>query len=516
MLFHSATFLVAFLVPVLVAFYAAARWAGARWAIGILVVASLAFYGWSRPAHLAVLLGSIVCNYALAAGVIAHRGTGRGQLWLTLGVLLNIGVLAWFKYAAFLGATVATLTGWQLGFHAVVLPLGVSFFTFQKIAYLVDAWRGQFTTQRWSDYALFVTFFPQLVAGPIVHQREFFPQLEGPEFARWRTERFVGGAAIFVLGVGKKLLLADPLGADADALFARLAAAQPVGGLDGWLGVLSYTFQIYFDFSAYTDMAIGLALLFGITLPENFAAPYRATSIIEFWRRWHMTLSRFLREYVYVPLGGNAGGPWRQTRSLFVTMLIGGLWHGAAWTFVAWGAVHGVLLALNHGWRRLGFRLPNIAGWVLTFGAVSLAWIWFRAGSFAVAQRGFAAIAGADGFWPGGAADAAAWLRTVRPTSGGAELANLFSFLGWTGPIGRSGAEWHNVLFGGLVLQGGRLILAFSVVLFATPVVRWIWDLTAGRARFTAGKAVTVAAVLVAVILAGISATPSTFIYFRF
>lgn len=516
MLFQSGEFVWGFLLPVLVVFYAAARLGGARWALGVLVVASLGFYAWSRPLHLLVLLASIGANYAVADRVIARRGTRAGRAWLAAGVAANVGVLGWFKYAAFFAETVEAATGWRLGLHAVMLPLGVSFFTFQKIAYLMDAWRGKFATQNWADYALFVTFFPQLIAGPIVHRDEFFPQLAGGEFAQWRTERMVGGLAVFVAGVGKKLLLADPLGRDADGMFALLAAGKPVGAIDGWLGVLAYTFQIYFDFSAYSDMAIGLALLCGITLPENFAAPYRATSVIEFWRRWHMTLSRFLRDYVYIPLGGNAGGRWRQAGSLLATMLIGGLWHGAAWTFAAWGALHGAALVANHAWRRNGRRLPAAAGWALTALVVVAGWVLFRSGTFAVAGRAYAALAGANGWWPGGAADGAAWLRAMQPPAEWRELGELLWHLGWTGPVGGTGGEWHHVALGAPVVQAGRIAVAAALVAWGTPAVRWLWNLETGTGRFSRGKACLLAAVLLAAILQGIAVTPSTFIYFRF
>ncbi|MDB6126412.1 MAG: rane-bound O-acyltransferase family protein, partial [Verrucomicrobia bacterium] len=238
MLFHSATFIWGFLIPVLVVFYAAAGFAGVRAALWVLVAASFVFYGWSHPVHVAILLGSITVNYVLAVQLIAHRATPRGKFLLALGVSLNLALLAWFKYALFFAGILRDVTGWGPALAATILPLGISFFTFQKIAYLVDAWRGRFTTQRWPDYALFVSFFPQLIAGPIVHHTEFFPQLHGDEFARWRNARVVGGAAIFILGVGKKMLLADLFARHADTVFAHFSAAEPVGLLAAWGGVL--------------------------------------------------------------------------------------------------------------------------------------------------------------------------------------------------------------------------------------------------------------------------------------
>ncbi len=516
MLFQSATFVWAFLLPVVILFYAAARFGGTRWALWVLVVASLIFYGWSRPGHLVVLLGSIAANYLIAGGVIARRGTRAGRALLVGGLVLNLGLLAWFKYSLFAAETIEGLTGWELGWHAVVLPLGISFFTFQKIAYLVDAWRGYFSVQRLSDYALFVTFFPQLIAGPIVHHTEFFPQLGGSEFGRWRTERMVGGGAIFVLGLAKKLLLADVFAKEADRIFGHFAVERVLGAVDAWLGVLAYTFQIYFDFSAYSDMAIGLALLFGITLPENFAAPYRATSIIEFWRRWHMTLSRFLRDYLYIPLGGSRGGAVRQARSLAVTMVLGGLWHGAAWTFVAWGAIHGVALTVNHLWRRQRRRLWPAAGWVVTFFVVASAWVCFRSPDFATAGRVFRAMFGLNGAWSPGTSGVVSWIQANRPLPEYRHLYEFFGYMDWRTPVASTGLEWRDVLFGRGTAQLSMLALAFALTACAPPAVRWLWNLETGRARFSTVKAVVVGGLLVAVILQGIAVTPSTFIYFRF
>ncbi|MDB6093275.1 MAG: rane bound O-acyl transferase, family protein [Verrucomicrobia bacterium] len=516
MLFHSATFIWGFLLPVLAVFYAAAGWAGARRALWVLVVASFVFYGWSHPAHVAILLGSIMVNYFLAGRLIAGRGTKRGKLFLVAGVTLNLAVLAWFKYALFFAGILRDTTGWAPLLPTVILPLGISFFTFQKIAYLIDAWRGRFTTQRWPDYALFVTFFPQLIAGPIVHHSEFIPQLHGRAFGRWQADRIVGGAAIFVLGLGKKILLADVFASHADAVFQRFSAAQPTGMVEGWGGVLAYTFQIYFDFSAYTDMAFGLALLFGITLPENFAAPYRATSIIEFWRRWHMTLSRFLRDYLYIPLGGSEGGRWRQAFNLMVVMVLGGLWHGAAWTFVAWGAWHGVALAVNHFWRRQGGKLPAVAGWIATFLTVATAWVFFRAESFAAAGRGLRALYGGEGLWPAGVADATIWLRAQKVVPDYYEFSELFGYLGLTGSWGGTGVEWRMLVFSAATQRVLWLVAGFSLVLGATPVIRWLWDLERARPRLNFWKALLVGAVIVAAVVTSGSTVPSTFIYFRF
>ena len=516
MLFQTLTFLGEFLLPVFVLFYAAARLGGNRWALALLVMASLVFYGWAHPAHLAVLLSSMVVNYLIADRIIALRPRKTGFWFLVAGICFNIGLLAWFKYAAFFSDVLNSVTGWELGLKAVLLPLGISFITFQKIAYLVDAWRGQFSSQRWSDYALFVTFFPQLIAGPIEHQAEFFPQIKHAEFGRWRSDRIVAGAAIYALGMGKKLLLADAFGRDADQAFDQFAQIASVGAVEAWLGVLAYTFQIYFDFSAYSDMAIGLGLLFGVTLPENFAAPYRATSVIEFWRRWHITLSRFLRDYLYLPLGGSRRGQFRQVVNLSITMLIGGLWHGPAWTFVAWGAAHGTALSANHLWRRTGWRCPPALGWIATFLFISMAWVLFRAPNFEVATSGMRALSGFTGWWPDGGNGLFAWLRTLQPAAACRDLHLLFGTLDTPGMFGLSGLELRNVLLSDFAILLVRLMIAFGIVLIGQPTVRWLWDLAAGKPRFSPIKAVIVAGVLGLTILQGMHAVPSTFIYFRF
>lgn len=516
MLFPTLTFIGQFLLPVLVLFYATARMGGTRWALAVLVIASLVFYGWFHPSHLAVLLSSMVINYWIADRIIALRPRSSGFRFLVAGVCFNIGLLAWFKYAAFFSDVLNSVTGWELGLQAVLLPLGISFITFQKIAYLVDAWRGRFPSKRWSDYALFVTFFPQLIAGPIVHQPEFFPQIERGEFARWRNDRIAAGAAIFALGMGKKLLLADAFGRDADYAFIHFAEMASASAVEAWLGVLAYTFQIYFDFSAYSDMAIGLGLLFGVTLPENFVAPYRATSLIEFWRRWHITLSRFLRDYIYLPLGGKAGGQFRQVINLSITMLIGGLWHGPAWTFVAWGAAHGAALSANHVWRRSRWRCPTALGWVATFLFVSMAWVLFRAQDFGVATSGFRALSGLNGLWPDGDGGFVGWLRSWKPAVEFRDLDLVFGSLDTPGIFGLSGPELRGVLLSDQAILLARLMIAFGIVLVAQPTVRWLWDLATGQPRFSLLKAAVVAGVLGLTILQGMRAVPSTFIYFRF
>jgi D-alanyl-lipoteichoic acid acyltransferase DltB (MBOAT superfamily) len=304
----------------------------------------------------------------------------------TSGVALNLAVLCYFKYTNFIFDSLNTLTGAPLPFFNIILPLGISFFTFQQIAYLVDVMRGARVERDIVSYTLFVSFFPHLIAGPLVHHAEMIPQ-----FKRGRTGRSAvlaaRGLAIFAAGLFKKVVIADNLAQFVSPVFAHLDAGGSVSTSWAWLATLSYTLQIYFDFSGYSDMAIGLALLFGIRLPVNFRSPYQAASIIEFWRRWHITLSRFLRDYLYIPLGGNRLGEQRRYVNLLVTMLLGGLWHGAGWNFLVWGGLHGIYLCINHLWAGWRSKAPPSAigwpekglSWSITFFAVVIAWVFFRA-----------------------------------------------------------------------------------------------------------------------------------------
>ena len=387
MLFSSYTFLFQFLPAVALAF-AAARRHSPRSGILVLLGASLFFYGAWRPIYLLLLLASIAANFSL--GLLMedpHRRRAIG----TLGVALNLALLCYFKYTNFIFDSVHALTGAPLPFLNIVLPLGISFFTFQQIAYLVDVMRGAKVERDIVSYALFVSFFPHLIAGPLVHHSEMIPQ-----FRRGRTSRSAvlaaRGIAIFAAGLFKKVVIADNLAQFVSPVFAHLDAGGGVTTSWAWLATLSYTLQIYFDFSGYSDMAIGLALLFGIRLPVNFRSPYKATSIVDFWRRWHITLSRFLRDYLYIPLGGNRHGEARRYLNLMLTMLLGGLWHGAGWNFLVWGGLHGLYLCINHLWQKLrgvtvkasmadaSANHPATAlSWAVTFFAVVIAWVFFRA-----------------------------------------------------------------------------------------------------------------------------------------
>ncbi|WP_419626513.1 MBOAT family O-acyltransferase [Thiolapillus sp.] len=390
MLFNSAIFLFVFLPAVLFGYHHLQRAGRFEWALHYLLLASLVFYAWWNPIYLALIIGSMVVNYQLGEALRRQR-----KRWLlTLGVAFNLILIAIFKYAGFFAQSLDTL-GADLPVPELVLPLAISFFTFQQIAYLVEAWRGTADSAPPLRYALFVVFFPQLIAGPIVHYNEMVPQFSQAETRRTTTDvMFAQGLFLITAGLFKKLIIADYLATWADPVFANACQAL---FFDAWVGALAYTFQLYFDFSGYSEMAMGLALLFGFRLPKNFDSPYRALNIADFWRRWHITLGRFLRNYLYIPLGGSRHGLPRTVMTLIVTMLLGGLWHGAGWTFVAWGGLHGLYLAIHYVWRQLPLRLPPAAAWLVTFLSVMVGWVLFRADSLADAKQLLVTLSGING-----------------------------------------------------------------------------------------------------------------------
>ncbi len=408
MLFNSVEFIFVFLPVVLLVFYLLGNYSSHRLAISWLVGASLFFYGWWNPAYLGLMLASILFNYAIGAALVSVKDRLRARYLMAAGVFCNLAALAYFKYANFFVDNLNTLTGSSYDLETIILPLAISFFTFQQITFLVDAFRGETREYNFLHYALFVTFFPQLIAGPIVHHREMLPQFAKDSIYRVNQSNLAIGLAIFLLGLFKKVVLADGIAAYATPVFDAAEAGVVITFFEAWAGALAYTFQLYFDFSGYSDMAIGIARLFNINLPLNFNSPYKAVNIIEFWRRWHMTLSRFLRDYLYIPLGGNQYGTPRRYTNLMITMLLGGLWHGAGWTFVAWGLMHGVFLVINHAWhgvRRffgsapgsLGFPGRSVA-WLVTFLSVVVSWVMFRAESFTGATNILHGMSGMNGF----------------------------------------------------------------------------------------------------------------------
>lgn len=397
MLFNSYAFIFVFFPLTLIGFFLIGK-RNARAAAGFLALASLFFYGWWSVKALPLLLASICINYAFGLRLSPRPDSGEhgSKPLLILALALNLGVLAVFKYADFfienINAAFVAAGMAPLPLLHVLLPIGISFYTFTQIAFLVDCWQGKVRERSFVHYLLFVTYFPHLIAGPVLHHAQMMPQFANPATYRVDPNKLSLGLAIFVFGLAKKMLIADPLGQYADLVFNGVHGGVVPSLLTSWFGVLAYTLQIYFDFSGYSDMAVGLSLCFGVQLPLNFNSPYKSTSIIEFWRRWHISLSTFLRDYLYVPLGGNRKGTARRYINLFLTMLLGGLWHGAAWTFVIWGALHGLYLMINHYWnaklrgsRTSDSRIARVLGWALTFVAVMVAWVVFRADSVATA-----------------------------------------------------------------------------------------------------------------------------------
>lgn len=403
MLFNSPEFLFLFLPAVLAVLF----FLGRRQSTLIhpfLIAASLCFYAWWNLADTIWLVLSVSGNFFLATWMLRAKETGkpRANLLLYAGVAANLTLLGVFKYAAFFGEV--------LGIDAHIqpaLPLGISFFTFTQIAFLIHIAREDGSRPSFSVYALFVTFFPHLIAGPVYHHREMFPQFAAPGLGRFSSRALAVGLSLFAIGLAKKMFLADPLAQYVEPVFVAAAQGQQPALLECWGAALAYSFQLYFDFSGYMDMAAGIAAMIGVRLPQNFFSPYKAANISDFWRRWHITLSRFFRDYVYIPLGGNRRGFLRKQGNLFLTMVLCGLWHGGGWTFIIWGALHGAFLAIHQVWRKLRtyFGKAEIApggaatGRVLTFLCVVIGWAVFRAEQPATAWamlRGMAGFHGLD------------------------------------------------------------------------------------------------------------------------
>jgi len=347
-----------------------------------LVFASLFFYSWWNIVYLPLILVSILFNYSIGTALSEekeHRKVSKKAL-LSVGVVANVLLLVYFKYMDFFIENINILTSSNISLLHLALPLAISFFTFQQIAYLVDSYRGETKEYNFLNYTVFVTFFPQLIAGPIVHHKEMMPQFDRLRNSVINYRNIALGIFIFTIGLFKKVVIADTFAVWASSGFEN---AYDLSLIASWITSLAYTIQLYFDFSGYTDMAIGAGLLFNIKLPINFDSPYKAVSIQDFWRRWHITLSRFLRDYIYIPLGGNRVGKFRVYSNLMITFIIGGLWHGAGWTFVLWGFLHGFALVINRVWKKLNFKLNSFIGWFITFNFINITWVVFRAESVA-------------------------------------------------------------------------------------------------------------------------------------
>ena len=420
---------------------------------GFLVFASLFFYSWWNISYLPIILWSMLFNYVIGNSLNENfkKVQVNKKFLLTFGVISNLALLAYFKYTDFF------LENFNLAFDGSVpllhlaLPLAISFFTFQQIAYLVDSYRGETAEYDFLNYALFVTFFPQLIAGPIVHHAEMMPQFASKWNLVKNYKNIATGLFIFSIGLFKKVVIADTFAQWATAGFDQ---AETLNLIEAWATSLSYTFQLYFDFSGYTDMAIGAALLFNIKLPINFNSPYKALDIQDFWRRWHITLSRFLRDYTYIPLGGNRNGPFRTYNNLLATFILGGIWHGAGWTFVFWGFLHGMALVVHRFWKQLGFTMPKVLAWFITFNFINIGWVFFRAKEWDDALKVLRGMTGLSGI--------------VLPKV----LATKLVFL-----------SQYNVDFGGFIdhINGGESTLAwlffgFILILSFKNSTEWIKD----------------------------------------
>ena len=411
MLFNSFEFIFLFLPITLAGFFLLGKktsYVKQQIPIIWLVLASLFFYGWWKLLNLPIIISSIVVNYGLGhllGNVIEKKATKKAILFI--GIVFNLGLICYFKYANFLVSNVNLSVGTNFDLPTIVIPLAISFFTFQQIAYLVDAYQGQTKDYNILKYMLFVCFFPQLIAGPIVHHKEVLPQFETGSIYKFSQRTLSIGLTVFMAGLFKKVIFADRIAEYSNLAFAAASQGIDLTFSEAWVGALGYTLQLYFDFSGYSDMAIGAAYMFGIKLPLNFNSPYKAVSIVDFWRRWHITLSHFLRDYLYIPLGGSRKGSLRRYFNLVITMLLGGLWHGAGWTFIFWGGLQGIYLVINHLYRSirksLGHNLKNDGwllcgiGWFTTFIAVVISWVFFRANNFETAISMLGSMFGFNG-----------------------------------------------------------------------------------------------------------------------
>ena len=425
-LFNSPIFLFVFLPATVAAYVVLRQLAGPRSVLGLLLVASIVFYGWWNLAYVPLLLGLAVFNFVVGRGLAACRQLdrpGHVTLLLTFGVVVDLLVLGYFKYTDFLIDTANTLVRANFALQHILLPLGISYFTFQKIAYLVDSSRGDVIEHDFLEFCFFVMFFPQLLAGPITHHSEIFSQIKGPWAFAVKPSNFFVGLTIFSIGLFKKVVLADNFAPLVAPAFDAAAAGEQLHFFLAWQGAIAFKFQLYFDFSGYSEMALGAARLFGIQLPLNFNSPYRALNVVDFWRRWHMTLTRFLRDYVYIPLGGSRRGTPRLYLNLMITLGLSGLWHGAAWHFFFWGSLQGAGMVLNHAWRSVWRPLntwwSHTIARLVTFFALSLVLVMHRAPSMADCLQVYRGIVNLPATW-----------RTVL------------------GPLGGA-LEWLGVQFGG-------------------------------------------------------------------
>jgi alginate O-acetyltransferase complex protein AlgI len=408
-----------------------------------LVIASLGFYAYWNIAYLPLLLISVSCNYWIGKSLEqTQSGTQKAKSLLWLGIGFNLLILGYYKYANFFINSLGQLiqANWQI--PAIMLPLGISFYTFTQIAYLVDTYHGKTKPSNFLIHTLYITFFPVIISGPILTNKEVVPQFYKLRSYIFSHRNIAMGLALFILGLAKKVLIADNIAPWVTPVFNH---ASQVSFFEAWVGALSYTLQLYFDFSGYSDMAVALGLMLNIRLPINFDSPYKATSISDFWRRWHITLSNFLRDYLYIPLGGSRQGQIRRYTNLMITMLLGGLWHGAGWTFIVWGGLQGLYLSINHWWRLHGKILPKSIGWTITFLSVVASWVFFRARNLPEAWQILQTMMGVKGI----------------------VISNTYeSFLGWLTPFGFKFSQSLPYLTG-----GGKSFIVLAALLVSVTVL---------------------------------------------
>jgi len=442
-LFNSYAFIFGFLPITLIVFFTLTKFGLITIARTWLLIASLVFYANWNISYLPLLLISISFNYLIGKWIEQSQpNIEKAKLFLWLGICFNLGLLGYYKYAKFFINTLSQLiqTNWQIS--EIILPLGISFYTFIQIAYLVDTYNGKAKQSDFLTHSLFVAFFPHVIAGPISDNKEVIPQFYKLRNYVFSHKNMAMGLAIFILGLAKKVLIGDNIASWVIPVFDN---AFKVSFIEAWVGALSYTLQLYFDFSGYSDMAVGLGLMLNIRLAINFNSPYKAFSISDFWRRWHITLSNFLRDYLYIPLGGSRQGETRRYTNLIITMLLGGLWHGAGWTFVIWGALHGIYLSINHWWKLHGKTLPKSVGWTITFLAVVVSWVFFRARN---------------------ATDAWQILQTMIGAKGIVIASNYESLFGWLSPIGVKFTQSFPYLKG-----GGESLIVLVLLLVGVTVL---------------------------------------------
>lgn len=484
MLFSSYEFLLGFLPITVIVYFLLLRARLIVAAKAWLIIASLFFYSWWNPIYLPLLLISIAFNFTLGSTLAKTSTIAPKKALLIFGITANVALLGYFKYADFFIETTNDIAGTNFNLVHVILPLGLSFITFQKIAYLVDSYKGKTHEYNLLNFSLFVTFFPQLIAGPIVHHAEVMPQFDRLKNKFFNSRNFALGMMTFTIGLFKKVIIADTFAIWANKGFDE---APVLSFLEAWATSLSYTLQLYFDFSGYTDMALGAALLFNIHLPPNFNSPYKARNIQDFWRRWHMTLSRFLRDYVYIPLGGNRYGDFITYRNLVLTFLIGGFWHGAGWTFIFWGFLHGAALVVQHMWGKLRISMHYLLAWLITFNFVNIAWVFFRAKEWDDAIKVLKGMVGLSGF---------ALPNALAP---------------YLKPLSQYGVEFGAYLAG---IQGNEWTLIYIVAALILAVA--FNNSNQMRATFkpTASSAVFAAILFVAALMQ--LHAPSEFLYFDF